>query len=396
MIFFRKFFVISFLLIGFFFLESSEIKFEDISQQHWLGGVVNVDYSYDDAAYYIQNSPDAVHNWASEVTDKFACQLVYGAKWGKIWSLGFYYSLNILYLRDKIIPLFGENDYVLIPFWGQVEGIAGKINSFLKNAKFPQNFFFLANSQHDADLLNREIGVQAFCVSHNAFINQNAFHPISCDKLYDAVYVGCCRPQKRLFLSEAILDSLLVVTHSDEENRKVIKDAKSIVCSPPMHKISDYINRAKCGIILSSGEGGCYGSTEYLLCGIPVVSTYSIGGRDAYYDEYNSIIVDDTPEAVLEGVKSLKLRNLDPQEIRNRALNVSNRMLDVLAHEILQPIFLKNNDRNMSSPRDFVKKIINKSSANFCSKGRTLFQPEFSILTFDEFLKIQQTVFNKG
>jgi glycosyltransferase involved in cell wall biosynthesis len=37
---------------------------------------------------------------------------------------------------------------------------------------------------------------------------------------------------------------------------------------------------------------------EYMLCGTPVVSTPSTGGRDVFFTPENSIIRDDNPKAV--------------------------------------------------------------------------------------------------
>ena len=45
-------------------------------------------------------------------------------------------------------------------------------------------------------------------------------------------------------------------------------------------------------------EGANYSSSEYLLCGLPVVSTESSGGRDYWFDDYNSIICKPNEDSV--------------------------------------------------------------------------------------------------
>ena len=61
-------------------------------------------------------------------------------------------------------------------------------------------------------------------------------------------------------------------------------------------------------------------SVEYLLCGIPVVSTPSIGGRDVFFSDPYTRIVEAHPEAVAEAVQELKQRKVHPQEIRREVL----------------------------------------------------------------------------
>ena len=48
------------------------------------------------------------------------------------------------------------------------------------------------------------------------------------------------------------------------------------------------------GGVFSEEEGACWASSEYLLCGLPVVSTHSRGGRDVWYSGHNSLIVEPT------------------------------------------------------------------------------------------------------
>jgi glycosyltransferase involved in cell wall biosynthesis len=54
------------------------------------------------------------------------------------------------------------------------------------------------------------------------------------------------------------------------------------------------------------------------LCGIPVISTSSLGGRDVWYNEYNSIICEATPEAVASTVEKIVQNPPDAQRIRQQ------------------------------------------------------------------------------
>jgi glycosyltransferase involved in cell wall biosynthesis len=57
---------------------------------------------------------------------------------------------------------------------------------------------------------------------------------------------------------------------------------------------------------------------EYLLSGLPIVTTPSRGGRDVFFHSDYVEVVEETPEAVASGVARLIARNLDPEMIRNR------------------------------------------------------------------------------
>jgi glycosyltransferase involved in cell wall biosynthesis len=63
-----------------------------------------------------------------------------------------------------------------------------------------------------------------------------------------------------------------------------------------------------------------YSAVEYLLCGLPVVSTVSLGGRDEWFDSRFVRIVPDDPRAVAEAVSELIRLDLNPRRIRQETL----------------------------------------------------------------------------
>ena len=89
-------------------------------------------------------------------------------------------------------------------------------------------------------------------------------------------------------------------------------------------RVRDLLDASKVGVILSDVEGACYASLEYLCRGLPVGSTRSSGGRDAFYTPDNSVICDATPEAVGAAVATalanLRDGTFDPELIRATAL----------------------------------------------------------------------------
>ncbi len=57
-----------------------------------------------------------------------------------------------------------------------------------------------------------------------------------------------------------------------------------------------------------------------MLCGLPVVSTPSLGGRDVFFDDRFCVIAEDNAEAVAAAVRDLADRDVDPYLVRNSTL----------------------------------------------------------------------------
>lgn len=67
--------------------------------------------------------------------------------------------------------------------------------------------------------------------------------------------------------------------------------------------IVNYLNESKIGGIFSEIEGQCIAFGEYLLCGLPIISTFCSGGREVFYNEKNSIMCEANEEYVFEAFK---------------------------------------------------------------------------------------------
>jgi glycosyltransferase involved in cell wall biosynthesis len=80
------------------------------------------------------------------------------------------------------------------------------------------------------------------------------------------------------------------------------------------------LNSARCGLCLSASEGAMYAAIEYLLCGLPIVTTWNVGGRDWWLSGDYAIWCDATPAAVAAAVREMAGRNLSPQYVRQTAL----------------------------------------------------------------------------
>lgn len=171
------------------------------------------------------------------------------------------------------------------------------------------------------------LGFKTIWCHHNLFCNEEEFVCAdNSDRPFDAVYNAVIAPYKRHYLLSG-LEGLRLVTGSVKKLSDLDKlGLKNYVVNDrylDKSEISDVYSLCKCGLALSAKEGGMLASTEYMLTGLPVVSTPSIGGRDVYYDEGNHILCDASPMGVKTAIEEAKNRQWDRQSIRNNAIKKS-------------------------------------------------------------------------
>ncbi len=191
----------------------------------------------------------------------------------------------------------------------------------------------LCNTQREHKLL-RLFQIDSIYCNHNCFIDENVFTICSgVPKKYDAVYNAVLSDFKRHTLVSGIAGKVAFVTyrfentayknHLDETLKNIVwlnySSGREPVFLDNAALVNIY-NESYTGLALSSVEGAMYASCEYLLCGIPVVSTESKGGRDVFFDAYNSIIADAVPDQIALAVDQLKTANKDPMLIRTAAI----------------------------------------------------------------------------
>ncbi|MEJ1934663.1 glycosyltransferase, partial [Nostoc sp. NIES-2111] len=144
-------------------------------------------------------------------------------------------------------------------------------------------------------------------------------------KIYDAIYTAQLNSSKRLWLAKNI-EKLMVVSYGGDLHSYCpeLKHADFNKEFLPRQELAKKYNQAYAGLILSAVEGANLASSEYLLCGIPVVSTPSKGGRDEFFTPENSIIVPPDAEKVAEAVQTFKQLAPNPQDIREQTLKKMN------------------------------------------------------------------------
>ena len=202
--------------------------------------------------------------------------------------------------------------------------------------RFPRHHFIhLCNSVEQFAAFRSE-GLDAVFCHQNCLIDEALYHPMpDAAKRFDTVYNARLKGYKRHQLA-ARVDSLALIyamqptvdnptevaairrqmahahffNHRDGRPYRALDDEEVCAC----------LNQCRAGLCLSAVEGGMFASMEYLLCGLPIVSTESRGGRDVFFDEVNALIVEATPDAGRAGVAAVLARNSSPEMVRQSVM----------------------------------------------------------------------------
>lgn len=205
--------------------------------------------------------------------------------------------------------------------------------------RFPRHeTIFLCNTEEERRLI-AAVGGNAIFSNHNLMISEDVFRPLPDVPVeFDAVYNGRISPMKRHYLAFEI-ERLVHITYSIGELTPAGARAftRRLQAQSPLHRIANPLvdglagrltsaevnrvyNQAAVGLCLSAVEGAMYSSMEYLMAGLPIVSTPSLGGRDVYFDPDYCIIAEPEPAAIRHAVETLRDRAIPRAEIRRRTL----------------------------------------------------------------------------
>jgi glycosyltransferase involved in cell wall biosynthesis len=205
-----------------------------------------------------------------------------------------------------------------------------------RRRRFPRHeIHYLAGTERQLQQLEAR-NIPAILCNHNALVDESIFRPLQgVAKRFDAIYDARLSPFKRHQLAERI-ESLALVTAPSSNPREVsyAKEIRSRLahahwCNPllgldcePLSPldVNRCLNEAKVGLCLSEEEGAMYASMQYLLAGLPVVTTPSQGGRDVFFDPEYTLVVEPDATAVADGVRRMGARQIDSEVIRSRTL----------------------------------------------------------------------------
>jgi glycosyltransferase involved in cell wall biosynthesis len=197
----------------------------------------------------------------------------------------------------------------------------------------PRHRVCIVANTHAEGARLRQLGLTAIVANHNQFVDPRVFRPIGStrERDFDAVYNARFLDYKRHQLAVGIPRLALIGYSFASDTFAQIKtrvpsayfanEADDV--APrwiPLSTINEVLNRSGCGLCLSATEGAMYASVEYLLAGLPVVTTANRGGRDLFLDGRVARWVDATPEAVASEVARLVADQIAPEFVRSETL----------------------------------------------------------------------------
>ncbi len=203
---------------------------------------------------------------------------------------------------------------------------------------------FMTNTHAEAHYLT-SLGAEAKFHNHNTFVDRNMFNTINREKHYDAVYNAQFLSFKRHQLCSSLSSIVFIGYNFDnphyETIRNLLPSAEYANLTQGGEKkwltqveVNDIYSQASVGLCLSANEGAMHASIEYLLAGIPIVTTVNKGGRDYYFDGRYVRWCDDHPEEVASAVLALKYESIDPNFIRTETLKRLEENLDRFTSDI--------------------------------------------------------------
>lgn len=282
-------------------------------------------------------------------------------------------KLKIMKLKDSAFRLHPEKDVFMAsgdalgcflssdfecgavvffnPPWSLVGGGILRVRQQLKQLSRKGIHVVLCCNERKEFVLARLLGIKSYFLNQNMHLPEGVYQPASgnVEKVYDAFYAAQARPFKRVHLAEQI-ERLFVLTYGCKEQDA--QGQNDLHAFEPRISHCDYnkgfihdkaelsmlMAQSHCGLCLSKREGAMWASMEYLMSGLPVVTTRNMGGRDHYFDKAYVKWVKATPEAVVAAVDAFKNSPVDANWIRETVLKKvkkdRKRFLSVLRREV--------------------------------------------------------------
>ena len=194
------------------------------------------------------------------------------------------------------------------------------------------HFRVLAADETDL-LAARAAGLPAMLGNLNMFTDDRVFHPFRPEvvgQTMDAIYIAAMSIRENHFLARH-LDSIGLVHHRyagmedvGMEVRGLLPRAIYLTDAPERsegffypgdRQVADWICQAATGLALNESGDSCVATAKYLLCGTPVVTVPSTGGRDHFLKSPYFIRAETTAESVAAAVREFKARNLSREEV---------------------------------------------------------------------------------
>jgi glycosyltransferase involved in cell wall biosynthesis len=210
--------------------------------------------------------------------------------------------------------------------------VTSELNKFVN--RFPQHkVVAFANDPNDlSHLSGLDSRISKFVCGEFAATSPEIFSA-TCNQepQFDAVVISRFEPYKRLELA-ALVDKVLIISRGlTEEKASEIEEliprctignrVDGKIRELGAAEVATLLSVSRCGLILSEVEGQNRATSEYLLSGLPVVTTPNIGGRDRLLNPTNSVYAEPTPKGIFQVVQYYKAQAMDREKIRSAAVD---------------------------------------------------------------------------
>jgi glycosyltransferase involved in cell wall biosynthesis len=237
----------------------------------------------------------------------------------------------------NILHLLKNNTYTLIswPCYFHKWLYELTVNTlFTVNKEYNKKNIIFLSPDLDCILWSYEYGYNSILANQNCLLDYNIFSIKNTDEIIYNMVMNC-RPElwKRPNLAEKV-NNLAYIKGAFFGNDKY--DYSKLNCKYvneeriSCEEVNKIYNESYCAGIFSESEGACYSSSEYLLSGLPVISTFSKGGRDTWYTKENSIMVEADEDSVSNAVdiciKKIQNGEFSRENIRNKHIEMSSIM----------------------------------------------------------------------
>jgi len=242
--------------------------------------------------------------------------------------------------------LQGEKPFFVLMVWHCVPNLGPQtIDKIAQVFGESKEYIVLANTKEDEAYLHRNKINALFC-HQNCFLDTSIFDIQIGEKKHDAIYVAQAVQWKRIELANEIEKLALVCYENPNDDQydaiyanQLKKDSRVLNARNGMFKyfspteVAIAINKAKVGLILSEAEGANYATTEYLLCGLPVITTKNKGGRNVFLNNCNSFEANNSSQIKFG---FCLLNGCNPFTIRDGALVIINQHREVFNQYMLR------------------------------------------------------------
>jgi hypothetical protein len=260
--------------------------------------------------------------------------------WCKTWSICDCTKINPIVEKFSNIEVI----WLVSVGWMASEAVCKSVEELVSRTSKKHKVIFLVNSYEELNILKKK-NIDCMLANQNQFLNKKEFCILNnVSKKYKAVYNAGFYKYKRHFLCQKVNDlSLISRDLGDMEVLDFVKNTKDFnllnfdgkhhhwMCSKA---VNIAYNESYCGLCLSKTEGAMKACMEYLLSGIPVVTTVNKGGRDFFLDGRFTIWVDDDPQAVLDAVDCFVENKISPEFIRDETIKKISSSNEIFIQEI--------------------------------------------------------------